>query len=75
MTRWRETSPARYVLLNGLLALLYYGAAKLGFALKFSGPVAAIVWLPTGVGIAFLYFGGVRFWPGVLVATCSRTTT
>ena len=25
------------------------------------------MWLPTGVGIAFLYFGGVRFWPGVLV--------
>ena len=65
-TRWRETSPARYVLLSVLLALLYFGSAKLGFALKFSGPVAAIVWLPTGVGIAFLYFGGVRFWPGVL---------
>ena len=51
-----------------LLALVatYYGAAHLGYALRFSGPVAAIVWLPVGVGIAFLYLGGVSLWPGVL---------
>jgi len=49
------------------LAAAYYGAAKLGYELEFSGPVAAIVWLPAGVGIAFLYLGGLRFWPGVLV--------
>ncbi len=49
------------------LAGLYYGAAQLGFALDFSGAVAAIVWLPAGVGIAFLYLAGLRFWPGVLL--------
>ena len=32
---------------------LYYGAAKLGYELEFAGPVAAIVWLPAGVAIAF----------------------
>src|SRR4051812_10657733 len=50
-----------------LLAGLYYGAAKLGYQLEFAGPVAAIVWLPVGVGIAFLYLGGSGLWPGVLV--------
>jgi signal transduction histidine kinase len=50
-----------------VLAAVYYGAAKLGYELEFSGPVAAIVWLPAGVAIAFLYLGGLRFWPGVLV--------
>jgi signal transduction histidine kinase len=50
-----------------LLALLYRGVAQVGYALQFAGPVAAIVWLPVGVGIAFLYLGGLRFWPGVLV--------
>jgi signal transduction histidine kinase len=50
-----------------LLAALYYGTARLGFELNFAGPVAAIVWLPVGVAIAFLYLGGVRFWPGVLI--------
>ena len=55
--------------LVGVLALAaaYYGAAKLGYVLEFSGPVAAVVWLPSGVGIAFLALGGVRFWPGALV--------
>lgn len=67
----RGTSAAelrrRYV--TGLFALvaLYYAAAQLGYALKFSGPVAAIVWLPVGVGIAFLYLAGLKFWPGVVI--------
>ena len=50
-----------------LLAALYYGSAKLGFTLGFSGPVAAIVWLPVGVGIAYLYLRGLVFWPGILL--------
>ena len=35
--------------------------------MEFAGPVAAIVWLPVGVAIAFLYLGGLGLWPGVLV--------
>jgi signal transduction histidine kinase len=50
-----------------LLALLYYGAAKLGYAFGFSGPIAAIVWLPVGVGAAFLTIGGLSYWPGALI--------
>src|ERR671925_603929 len=65
------SSPAaqrmRYVLGVAVLAGLYYGSAKIGYALDFAGPVAAIVWLPVGVGISFLYLGGLRFWPGVLL--------
>jgi integral membrane sensor domain MASE1 len=57
----------QYMLELALLAALYYGAAKLGFALNFSGPVAAIVWLPAGVGIAYLYLRGLAFWPGMLI--------
>jgi signal transduction histidine kinase len=55
--------------LLGLAALVaaYYGSAHLGYAFRFAGPVAAIVWLPTGVGIAFLYLGGLALWPGVLI--------
>src|SRR4051812_45839925 len=50
-----------------LLAAAYRAVAELGYALQFAGPVAAIVWLPVGVGIASLYLGGLAFWPGVLV--------
>jgi signal transduction histidine kinase len=57
----------RYLLGVAALAGLYYGGAKTGYLLEFAGPVAAIVWLPVGVGIAFLYLGGLRYWPGVLI--------
>jgi signal transduction histidine kinase len=57
----------RYVVLASVLAGAYYGAAKLGYVLEFAGPVAAIVWLPVGIGIAFLALGGLRLWPGVLI--------
>jgi signal transduction histidine kinase len=58
---------SRHVLGVVVLALLYRGVAQIGYALQFAGPVAAIVWLPVGIGIAFLYLGGIRYWPGVLV--------
>jgi signal transduction histidine kinase len=55
------------VLRVGALVLAYYAAAHLGYAFQFSGPVAAIVWLPVGVAVAFLYLGGMRLWPGVVI--------
>jgi signal transduction histidine kinase len=76
-SRWTGAGPLRLVFpydrrvryAAGVLSLvvLYYATAHLGFALEFAGPVAAIVWLPVGVGIAFLYLGGAQFWPGVLI--------
>jgi len=56
-----------YVLRCLALAALYRGVAEIGYTLQFAGPVAAIAWLPVGVGVAFLYLGGLRYWPGVLV--------
>ncbi|HEX6742756.1 MAG TPA: MASE1 domain-containing protein [Solirubrobacteraceae bacterium] len=60
---WR----GRNLLGIGALAVTYYVAAQVGYAFEFAGPVAAIVWLPVGVAISFLYLGGVGLWPGVLV--------
>ena len=56
----------RYALGVLLLAAGYYGAGQASLALQYTGPVAAI-WLPVGVGVAALYLGGLRFWPGVLI--------
>jgi signal transduction histidine kinase len=64
--RWAGFN-GRYLVGVLALAAVYYGAAQVGYAFEFAGPVAAIVWLPVGVAIAFLYLGGVRLWPGVLV--------
>src|SRR5829696_1167839 len=64
---WLRHAPVGYPVGVAALAGLYYAAAKTGYLLEFAGPVAAIVWLPVGVGIAFLYLGGLRYWPGVVV--------
>jgi signal transduction histidine kinase len=64
--RWWDFR-GRYVAGVLALATTYWVAAQIGFAFEFAGPVAAIVWLPVGVAISFLYLGGVRLWPGVLV--------
>ncbi len=50
-----------------LLIAAYYAAAHLGYAFRFAGPVAAIVWLPAGVGITGLYLLGLRLWPAVVI--------
>src|SRR5215216_6345189 len=64
---WLRHAPVGYPVGLVALASLYYAGAKTGYLLEFAGPVAAIVWLPVGVGIAFLYLGGLRYWPGVLI--------
>jgi len=57
----------RYVLTLAVLVLAYAGAAQVSYDLQFAGPVAAIVWLPVGIGIAFTYFGGLWLLPGVAI--------
>jgi signal transduction histidine kinase len=49
-----------------LLAVAYYGAAKVGQTLRYTASVSAI-WPPAGLGIAALYLWGLRWWPGVLL--------
>src|SRR4051812_21230657 len=63
--RLREKRAA-YLLEVALLAALYTGVAHIGYAVGFAGAIAAIAWLPVGVGAAFLYFRGLALWPGVL---------
>ena len=50
-----------------LLAVAYYGAAKLAQSLRYTASVSA-VWPPAGLGIAALYLWGLRLWPGIFIA-------
>jgi signal transduction histidine kinase len=56
-----------YLIQLCFVVVAYYAAAHIGYAFRFSGPVASIVWLPVGVGIAALYLLGPRLWPGVVI--------
>src|SRR5512132_1042543 len=49
-----------------VLAVAYYGSAKLGQTLRYTASVSAI-WPPAGLGIAALYLWGLRWWPGILI--------
>jgi len=57
---------ARYAVGVLLIAGGYYAAAQGGEALLLTGPAGAF-WPATGVGIAVLYLGGLRWWPGVVL--------
>jgi signal transduction histidine kinase len=57
---------ARYVVGVALVAAAYYGFSRLGSALQLTGGVGAF-WPATGFGIAVLYLGGLRWWPGLLI--------
>jgi signal transduction histidine kinase len=55
-----------------LIAGGYYAVAQSGEALLLTGGVGAF-WPATGVGIALLYLGGLRWWPGVLLGDLLAT--
>jgi signal transduction histidine kinase len=52
----------------GMVAIVvaYYGAAKVGQALRYTASVSAI-WPPAGLGIAVLYLWGLRWWPAIFL--------
>jgi len=66
-SRLAADSRVRYVAGVVLLIALYDGAAWLSRGLDIAGSSVSVVWLPSGVGVAFLYLAGMQYWPGVLV--------
>jgi signal transduction histidine kinase len=67
--RWRSllsVRSARYAAGVVVIAVGYDVFAQGGEALLLTGPAGAF-WPATGVGIAVLYLGGLRWWPGVLL--------
>jgi len=49
------------------LALIYYGAARLGLLLAFASTNVTPVWPPSGIALAAILILGNRAWPGVLI--------
>jgi PAS domain S-box-containing protein len=64
----RVPNTVRYALAVLLLAAAYWAAGKIGLRLAYLNGAVTAVWPPVGVGIAALTLGGLRLWPGVVIA-------
>jgi PAS domain S-box-containing protein len=72
----RSRDVAREVLVIGLMAAVYFGAAKLGLTLAFSNRSVTAVWPPSGLALAAVVLYGPRVWPGIaLGAFLANLTT
>ena len=63
----RRDVRAGVVAVGAGLALVYFLAAQLGFRVAFVAEQVTTVWPPTGIALAALLLGGLRFWPAVWV--------
>ena len=62
-----EPSPTARLLQIAGVAVLYYGAARLGLLLAFEKTNASPVWPPSGFAFAAVLLLGYRVWPGIAV--------
>src|SRR3954470_13582579 len=62
----RHGSAGVYVSAVGLLAVAYYLAGKIGLELAYLDGAVAALWPPAGLGLAALFLGGIRLWPGIV---------
>src|SRR3954452_23698822 len=67
LRRTRRGSAGLYVAAVGCLAVTYYLAGKVGLELAYLDGAVAALWPPAGLGLAVLFLGGVRLWPGIVI--------
>ncbi len=53
--------------LVAVLALVYFGTAKLGLRFAYVNPSATALWAPTGITLAAFLIFGFRVWPGAFL--------
>jgi PAS domain S-box-containing protein len=63
---WRN-STWRYAILVAAIAVVYFGAGKLGLSLASASRNVTAVWPPSGLALAALLLLGPRVWPGVFI--------
>src|SRR5215217_2373762 len=65
--RTRRGNAALYVASVVVVAGLYYVSGRIGLKLAYLDGAVAALWPPAGVGLAVLFLGGLRLWPGVVI--------
>src|ERR1700759_894733 len=66
-TRRTRRGAGLYAGAVGLLAVAYYLAGKIGLELAYLDGAVAALWPPAGLGLAVLFLGGIRLWPGIVI--------
>src|SRR3954465_197557 len=56
-----------YIGALALVALLYYGAGRIGLELAYLDGAVAALWPPAGLGLAVLFLYGLRLWPAIVI--------
>jgi len=68
--------PSRSALaVAAVTAVVYVGAAKLGFTMAFTAEQVTLVWPPTGIALAALLLYGRVAWPGILIGAFIANAT
>ena len=67
--------PFRYAVQVGVLAVLYFAAAKISLLLAIPPGYATAVWPPSGVAVAAVLLAGNRMWPGVWLGAALANLT
>ena len=73
----RSGTAARRTFLLELIAvaLVYYGAGRLGLELASVTRQISVVWLDTGIALALLVLRGRRLWPAIIVGAFAANVT
>jgi PAS domain S-box-containing protein len=72
-SRWR--AQARYLGALLVVAIAYFGLAKLGLRLASINPSASPIWPPTGLALAAVLLGGFWMWPAILIGAFAANVT
>jgi integral membrane sensor domain MASE1 len=67
LRRMAYVGPAPYFLAVAVVALVYYGAGRVGLELAYLNGAVAALWPPAGLGLAVLFLYGVRLWPAIVI--------
>jgi diguanylate cyclase (GGDEF)-like protein/PAS domain S-box-containing protein len=59
----------------GLVAVAYFGVAKLGLSFSENNEIVSAVWPPSGVGLAAVFMLGYRVLPAITVAAVASNVT
>src|ERR1044072_4039443 len=67
LRRTRHGSAGVYVGAVLMLSGAYYVVGKIGLELAYLDGAVAALWPPAGLGLAVLFLGGIRVWPGIVI--------